>query len=177
MLLNIWGVILKIIVIFASVKLDTSYWRANEGWKNAAVISNFFSEKNIKAKWKHRKRTNAKVAQAFGFWWISFLLLQLATEDDSVLTIFWAEKFDNVFLLVLSEKNISKKSPFIFYWLRFIICSWECACVKGGRWVSRGEGEYDYKHISSITLVYVLCIIFANADLKISLMDYIVLSN
>ena len=39
-----------------------------------------------------------------------------------------------------------------------------------------GKGEYDYKQFSSINLMYVLGIIFTNADLKSSLMDYIVLS-
>ena len=39
-----------------------------------------------------------------------------------------------------------------------------------------GKGEYDYKQFSSINLMYVLGIIFTNADLKTSLMDYIVLS-
>ena len=117
-----------------------------------------------------------KISQLFGFWWISFLLLQLATEDHSVLTIFWADNFDNVFLLVLPQKYISKKFHFICYWLRFIICFWKCACVTGGGWVSLGEGEYDYKQFSSINLMNVLCTIFTNVVLKISLMDYIVLA-
>ena len=56
-------------------------------------------------------------------------------------------------------------------WLRFLICCWKCACVKGGEPVFVGEGEYDYKQFSSINLIYVLCIIFTNADLKTSLMD------
>ena len=47
--------------------------------------------------------------------------------------------------------------------------------MKGGELVLSGEGEYDYKQFSSINLKYVLCIIFTNAYLKISLMDYIVL--
>ena len=42
--------------------------------------------------------------------------------------------------------------------------------------MSLGEGEYDYKQFSSINLMNVLCTIFTNAVLKISLMDYIVLA-
>ena len=88
---------------------------------------------------------------------------------------FWAGNFDKIFLLVLPQKILAKKFHFIWYWLRFIICYWECACVACGEWVLLGEGEYDYKQFSSISLMHVLCIIFTNADSKISLMDYIVL--
>ena len=57
-----------------------------------------------------------------------------------------------------------------------MICYWECDCVKGGESVLLDEGEYDYKQFPSINLRYVLYIIFTNASLKISLMDYIALS-
>ena len=52
----------------------------------------------------------------------------------------------------------------------------ECISVVSGEWMLLGEEEYDYKQFSSINLMYFLCIIFTNADLKISLMDYIILS-
>ena len=42
--------------------------------------------------------------------------------------------------------------------------------------VMLSEGECNYKKFFSINLMYVLSIIFSNADLKILLMDYIVLS-
>ena len=50
-----------------------------------------------------------------------------------------------------------------------------CLC-EGWRKMLLGEREYDYKQFSSINLMYVLSIIFTNSHLKISLMDYIVLS-
>ena len=50
------------------------------------------------------------------------------------------------------------------------------ACVKGREKVLLGYGEYDYNHFFSINLMYVLGIIFTNANLKTLLMDYIVLS-
>ena len=37
-----------------------------------------------------------------------------------------------------NAKTIIKKTHFTCYWLRFIICFWECACVKGGEWVKNG---------------------------------------
>ena len=46
----------------------------------------------------------------------------------------------------------------------------------GGEWVLLGEGQYDYKQFPGINLMHVLCIIFTNADLNISLMEYIALS-
>ena len=62
---------------------------------------------------------------------LSFLPLQRVTEDDSVLTIFWA---DNVFLLALLQKVIAKKFHFICYWLQLLLsvclCSgWEMGVV------------------------------------------------
>ena len=65
---------------------------------------------------------------------LSFLPLQRVTEDDGVLTIFWADNFDRVFLLALLQKVIAKKFHFICYWLQLLLsvclCSgWEMGVV------------------------------------------------